>query len=732
MTATEQYTKMIEDTDRHLKSDEADIIKSLDAATRANVGAHFLNEALNNNIPIAATSCNIARKLWPEVKDREAQLTMGWSVLRPLVVAGIVNRERESVRSSVKGSSTARANLFKKWQDSKQNSKKSGDWTSVMFKTSESKKAQDFLWKLFTEYDAPLAEEDRNKIYNYQPKEWTSLYHNDDENGVSFGKLITRANKRVKEHFHGRKIKPVLDAVNKLQSTTFLINESVLERLEMDSKAIVDSILESAETNESGKSKKYEFTQVITKARENVGKEVYSSIYLDTRGRTYYGANYLNRSGNDYAKAVLMVTPEEIGLDGWDALLIAAVDFRAKSDSVLGAQEKLSRAQKLEIANEDLEEFLAVANGASYMDAEEKAQYLAVCIDIRNADQMGSDFTKYKSGTLLSRDASQSGPMLMGIATQDENTMKYTNVMESDERHDLYEALGADMLKLLHNFDAVDYDGSLDGAEIETVNDVYTHSGAMLNAKCKMDFIKYFAENPTMVRKWSKYPLMLFGYSAEQWCIANDLWDKFQHKADWLTPVHTKFLADLYYEAAKTTIPAVYQFMEGLKELGRLVHSRKEDVLVHAAYSNFPFMQNYFNKETVKVQLMGLRPADNGGKKDKFTLCLQVETESRNYHKTRSGTPANSVHSIDSDLLKMVVNKFPHDMATNHDAFFATPARIGELDVVLRECTLSLGTEYDLLGNITKNYNLNPEDLGIKINPIHPQFNPINNEYCYS
>lgn len=725
MTATAQYQMMIEDTDRHLKSDEAEIIKSLDAATRANVGAHFLNEALNNGIPVAATSCNIARKLWPEVKDREAQLTMGWSVIRPLVMAGIIDRERESARS-VKGSSTARANLFKKWQDSKQNSKKSGDWTSVMFKTSESKKAQEFLWKLFTEYDAPLAEEDRNKIYNHKPQEWTSLYHNDTENDISFGKLITRANKKVGEHFHGRKIKPVLDAVNKLQSTTFFINESVLERLEMDSKAIVESILESAETNESGKSKKYEFTQVISRARENVGKEVYSSIYLDTRGRTYYGANYLNRSGNDYAKAVLMVQPEEIGIEGWDALLIAAVDFRAKE-----AQDKLSREQKLEIANNDLEEFLSVANGGDYMEANEKAQYLAVCIDIRNADNMGSDFTKYKSGTLLSRDASQSGPMLMGIATQDANTMKYTNVMESKDRYDLYEALGADMLNLLHNLETVEYDGSLEGVGIDTVNDVYTHAD-MLKAKSKRDFVKYFAENPTMVRKWSKYPLMLFGYSAEQWCIANDLWDKFQHKVEWLTPVHTKFLADLYYDAAKTTIPAVYQFMEGLKELGRLVHARKEDVLVHAAYSNFPFMQNYFKKETVKVQLMGKKPADNEGKKDKFTLCLQVETENRNYHKTRSGTPANSVHSIDSDLLKMVVNKFPHDMATNHDAFFATPARIGELDVVLRECTLSLGTEYDLLGNITKNYNLTPEDLGIKINPIHPQFNPMNNEYCYS
>ena len=47
-------------------------------------------------------------------------------------------------------------------------------------------------------------------------------------------------------------------------------------------------------------------------------------------------------------------------------------------------------------------------------------------------------------------------------------------------------------------------------------------------------------------------------------------------------------------------------------------------------------------------------------------------------------------------------------MATNHDAFFATPSRIGELDVVLRECTMKLGTDYDLLGNITKGYDLTP------------------------
>jgi len=54
------------------------------------------------------------------------------------------------------------------------------------------------------------------------------------------------------------------------------------------------------------------------------------------------------------------------------------------------------------------------------------------------------------------------------------------------------------------------------------------------------------------------------------------------------------------------------------------------------------------------------------------------------------------------------------------------------MDVVLRECTMKLGTEYNLLGNITKDYNLTPEDIGIKINPINPKFNPLANEYCYS
>lgn len=730
MTAIELYVKLIEQNDSTMRSSLAAQVKAVSPELRAHAGGYFLNDSLNNSIPLTHTLCNIARRLFPDEKHPPSQSRMGWLVIKPLYVNDLIGLERESVRKN-KDSVSVRSNLMKAWKDSKSNKKRKGDWSPTVFREPNTKASRDFLWTLFSEFDVELIESDRNKIFNKKPKDWDSFYHNDEENDISFGAIITNANKKVKQHFKGRHMRPVLDSVNKLQGTTFYINEEVLNRLKRDQAEILGELRASSDSEESYHSKKNEYREVVGRATEHLGKEVYSSIYLDSRGRTYYGANYLNRSGGDLAKALLMVEPEEIGDHGWDALLVAAVDFRAKDK-----QEKLSRAEKLSIGENDIEEFIGVANGDSYMDADEKGQYLSVCIDIRNALALGVDFDKYKSGILLSRDASQSGPMLMGIATQDHNTMKYTNVLEDTVRYDLYEELGSEMIKLLRDYDVPDYDGGLDGLNFNVssrdgVSLIYDNEKA-LKSKAKADFLNLFDTDSAALRKWSKYPLMLFGYSAEEWCIASDLWDKMQHKYDWLTPVHCKVIADLFYEAAKTSIPAVYQFMEGLKKLGGEVHKLKTDLLVHASYSNFPFMQNYYRKDYVDVEIYGKSPKNNGGKAEKITLSVAIETDKRNYHKTKSGTPANSIHSIDSDLLKMVVNHFPHPMATNHDAFFATPSRIGELDVVLRECTMKLGTEYDLLGNITKEYDLTPDDIGIKINPIDPKFSPLANEYCYS
>ena len=234
MKAIELYTKLIEKSDRTMNSSVSDVIKAVAPVTRAQVGGYFLNESLNNNVAITPTLCRISVRLFPSIKLENDQVKAGWSVIRPLYINNLIALERESKQSS-RDANSSRNDLFKNFKNSKQNSKKRGDWTSTMFREPGNKDSREFLFKLFTEFDVSIAQMDRNKIYNKKPKNWTGYYHNDEEAGVSFGKIITNANTLVKQHFQGRRIQPVLDAVNKLQGTTFYINEDVLERLKRDS-----------------------------------------------------------------------------------------------------------------------------------------------------------------------------------------------------------------------------------------------------------------------------------------------------------------------------------------------------------------------------------------------------------------------------------------------------------------------------------------------------------------
>ena len=69
-----------------------------------------------------------------------------------------------------------------------------------------------------------------------------------------------------------------------------------------------------------------------------------------------------------------------------------------------------------------------------------------------------------------------------------------------------------------------DYDGSLDGLNFNVssrdgVSLIYDNEQG-LKSKAKADFLNLFDTDSAALRKWSKYPLMLFGYSAEEWCIA--------------------------------------------------------------------------------------------------------------------------------------------------------------------------------------------------------------------
>lgn len=715
MTALEKYSELIEISDKRNRNDHKDIITSYTGMERAQLGSYYLREALSKMIPVSRVLINLGSRILSgfdvNVKDAGETMAVGWTLIRPLVTEGYLKLERQS--QFMKDAVDIKANAFRSYETFKRSSKKKGDWTTYMF--ADGTKDPGFLDDLGNEIGIDLIDE-KGKIQKYKPLEWEGYDH------PEYGTISSRPSKRAKQLFNHRTGANTLKAINKLQSTPFFINANVLDRLLEEKSQVESHIRDNSETPQSGNSKVFSFRKMINLAIEHKHGDLYSAVNQDFRGRMYYTANYLNRSSSDWAKGLLGVEPEEIGDLGYDNLLVAAIDFRDK-----GTEAKMSRADKLALAETQVGDFIAVAEGADYLYAGEPAQFLAVCYDIKGANDMGMDFENYKSGVLLSRDASQSGPMLMGIATQDEMAMKYTNVLKDNKSHDLYTYMGGWMLKEMQKVEVEDI-VEIDPMPLNNQFDLNlwcSRNDKQLRARAKRDFLNLFDTDASALRKWAKYPLMLFGYSAREFCIANDLYEKNYAKYEWLTSVHVIFIAELFYKACKRAIPEVHKFMKGMQTFGKLVKDQDKDVEVISAYGGWPFVQQYrvFDSDQKKLKWEG---------ENQVQLRFRIKTDVKDTNRIKSGTPANLVHSIDSDLLKMVVNEFDGPIATNHDAFFTTAARVSDLDVVLRECTYKMGTEYDLVGNAISGYGISIEDLDIKVKDINPKFNPMENEFCYS
>ena len=708
------FAELIEQQKTKLRSPKTTFLKEENSEVLAQIGAYNLSKALDMGLPVVHTAANIGKSVLPQSRDEEQHFLIGMAILYPLCKENYIDLQRASYQTKQEAD---RSKLFEAFYNSINKSKKQfGDWSPKMFVVVDTKKAKDFITELSASVDITVALSERAQLHTECPEEWDNFYHRD------FGSLVANGNRRLRRFFDSKKCAKVLEAVNKLQSTPLRINEEVLETLIEEKRSLL-SVLKDEEGDEAFASKYYELEMIITLAKDLVGKEVYSAIFLDFRGRVYYGAYHLNRCGSDYAKGLLVAAePIELGADGWDQLTVAAVDYRDKN-----GESKLPFIDKLDIACDDLDEFIAIGRGCddSWKAADCPTQFLGVCIDIAKAHDSGDEYS-FKSAVFISKDASQSGPMLMGIATQDHKTMKFTNVLKSDRSYDLYKELGAEMLRLIDEAEAETAVGAFRDAEGDTLFDqvVWLHRNKKLLIRDAVLKFQEIFQDPTVLRKWAKYPTMLRGYAAEEWCIAEDLWNKFHKKNQWLTPVACKFLSDKFFQAYENVVPACFQVMEGFKKFAGIVHKQDDDVIMIGSYSGFPTIQSYYKSPVKDVRFKY--------KGKLIGFAVKLTSSKRDYHATLSGTPANTVHSWDKELLLMITNEFIGPLAVNHDAYFTPAGRVTELNRVLRECTYRLGTEYNLLEDSIIRYNLEPNDLGITVNEVDEEFCPQCNEFCYA
>lgn len=193
-----------------------------------------------------------------------------------------------------------------------------------------------------------------------------------------------------------------------------------------------------AVTEERNSTLRVRFHRTLTLAGEvdystDYGKRpFYFPCHLDYRSRMYPAAsNMFNFQGSDLSRGLLQYHAGEV------------LNFHGKTELKLhGANmfglSRVTEEHKLQWVDLHEAEIMASAEAPItnrfWAEADKPWQFLAFCKDYRTSTLYGSP-----SRCICTADASASGFQLMSLLTGDEKLAKLTNLIPSEERHDLYD-----------------------------------------------------------------------------------------------------------------------------------------------------------------------------------------------------------------------------------------------------------------------------------------------------
>ena len=744
------------------RSEDLQFLKELDVEDLAQRAIYFIKDGIEKQLPVSTICCAIGVSVDSKAGDVE-QFKIGYLLSYPLVKSDKLSFDNQYQRQA----KNERAKLFTQYKQLKSNqSFKKKDMAKVI-RVLDS----EFISNLFL--NVPLIENIKPEasVQIDMPEDWTGYHH------PKFGKFINHCNPAVKSMLNPQYCPKVFDVVNKLQKVELAINDEVLWTVIHHEKALYKIQEDDANkiytlngdelTKESLSGKKTEISRTIEEALKVQDTPFYIVVKPEFRGRLNYCSSYLNPSGSDLAKGIIKsAVGKRLGQRGWNALLTSAANHWGGGASV--ASDKLPREAKIDLMEDMLDDIVECGSNPRkhtlWMKADKPVQFLAHAIDIAKAVNSGNEWD-YVSDIFCGQDASTSGPMIMGLSTQDYNTMLLTNNIVGKDRNDIYLAVGKRVReKLLKMQDELGSLNDLEGSDslelFEQALFLKRNEEAVIESSVGL-FLELFGEDK-ILRKWVKRPVMIVGYSAEEWCIAEALWDDFHAGCPWLTPPACKFLADLIYASYGEILPACMQVMEGLKKFSTWVHDSEEHFFINSVWDNFPFMQNYLKMETVDVKVSD-KNKDNG----KSWYSIQFQTDKLDYHASKSGLAPNKIHNGDSVLLRRVVYYFEGPMVVNHDGFYCLAADFDEMGYLLRETTDLMADQYNILNNLINQYSdlvveekireervaksganegkkyfvykktgnlIEPtlENLGIKMNDRHKDFAPKLCEFNYA
>lgn len=500
--------------------------------------------------------------------------------------------------------------------------------------------------------------------------------------------FVKTRNKQVLDAIVKRTDNRVYDAVNRMQSTGWRINNWVFEimhnfwkngiddgkevpmnkLLALPSKPREGASVEEIKAysrqsayvyskNAEYRSQRLALAQTIYTAQKFLDTQcIYFPCQLDFRGRIYYVTEHLNPQGSDYARALLEFAegqPLDLNRDLPHLIRYGAGLFGIKGT----LQDCLSwmETNKERVRKSVQEPW----NFRWWQDAKEPWLFLRWCKEYVDAHNQPN----FKSRLPVTLDCTASGLQILSLLTGDEESASHTNLRHREEPSDIYgKVLGA-LHILLRNDDSV-----------------YAR----------------FWESKGLDRKLTKPVCMTLPYGATLYGIRAGVEDWYRNKFNCLPKdvpdfwKCTMYLAKQAVGAVKQFIPQGMECMDWLTSVASPVAKANKPVC-WISPSGFLVVQPYMASQGVSVKT-------NLAGKFRYVLLQKENLKKVDDSKQKLAVSPNFIHSLDASILHLALCDFQHtSVVAIHDCFGTHANFIDELVKKVKASMVNIFKEDQLL-----------------------------------
>lgn len=510
--------------------------------------------------------------------------------------------------------------------------------------------------------------------------------------------FIKQSNRRYLEELHNRfhEMPSVVDAVNTMQKTEWVINKFVFDVVKTCFKNNIDigdipvdpktiplpvkphdiATNKEARTEWKRKAQKVYKQQAKSKSKwiqvRSIIEEAemllsqngfYYPYQLDFRGRIYPKPAMLSPQNADYSRALIKFKKgRPMGTDE------AFADFAIAGAGLFGEVDKEELEVRTKWVEENHDRIISTAkdpfNDKWWCDADKPFCFLAWCDEYRQFAE--TDFSPNFVTTLpLQSDCSNSGLQHYSAMMLDEIGGKATNLIPSNKPNDVYGLVAKKVIMKLRD----------------------------KNCEMSQKWLAYGID-----RKLCKKPVMCLPYSLTQYSCRQYIQDHLEKEnkehefgEDLFKP--TQWLTPIVWEAINDVIKGAKSIMKFLKDISRLVASENLPV-TWTTPLGLPVFMSCYKKESKRVKT---KMGDSIVK-----LSVASETKFIDKRKTGQSICPNFIHSLDASVLQLAVCKAKalgiDEFSLIHDSFGVVAPDVTKMAVALREAFCEIYSQ-DVLAN---------------------------------